>query len=181
MWNFQLPHTTRLSWIPDIAGDGHITNVGTNIGINIPAPLPQPLQNVKDDNGVINEATSAAAGVMTTTMHDKLDGIAAGAQVNVATNLGTSVTGSGVTVTSSTGNNATISGATASAAGLVTTGNQTFEGTKTFNNNIVASVTGNAATANSAGAVTITDESSETNTRYLAFTNAVSGERSILC
>lgn len=43
-------------------------------------------------------------------------------------------------------NFAAIPSASASASGVVTTGNQTFEGTKTFNNTISGSITGNAGT-----------------------------------
>lgn len=39
--------------------------------------------------------------------------------------------------------------ASESASGVVTTGNQTFEGTKTFNKTIAGSITGNAGTASS--------------------------------
>ncbi|MFA7407932.1 MAG: hypothetical protein WCY93_08985, partial [Anaerolineaceae bacterium] len=62
------------------------------------------------------------------------------------TNLGASVSGTTVTITSSTGSDAAIGGATASLAGIVTTGNQTFAGTKTFNSTISGSINGNANT-----------------------------------
>ena len=51
----------------------------------------------------------------------KLDGIASGAQVNVATNLSVSTTTTTNTIASSTGTNATIGEATGSAAGLMST------------------------------------------------------------
>ena len=51
----------------------------------------------------------------------KLDGIAAGAQVNVATNLGQSTATDELTITSSTGNNITVAEATSSIAGLMST------------------------------------------------------------
>lgn len=50
----------------------------------------------------------------------KLDGIAAGAQVNVATNLGATANGTSLTVSSSTGTNASIPAATTSAWGAMT-------------------------------------------------------------
>jgi hypothetical protein len=85
---------------------------------------------------------------MTSDDKTKLDGIAAGAQVNVGTNLGiTAGTTAGPIVTSSTGNNATLPTATASASGVVTTGNQTWAGVKTFNSTITGSISGNAGTA----------------------------------
>ena len=54
----------------------------------------------------------------------KLDGIAAGAQVNVGTNLGISGTGNTRTITSSTGSNVSVPMATASNAGLMATGDK---------------------------------------------------------
>jgi hypothetical protein len=93
----------------------------------------------------------------------KLDGIAAGAQVNVATNLGVTTTTTSNTITSSTGTNATIGEATSSAAGLMsTTHHNKLDGiaagaTNVTNNNQLTngagyitssgSISGNAATA----------------------------------
>ena len=54
----------------------------------------------------------------------KLDGIAAGAQVNLPTNLGITGTGNSRTITSSTGTNVTIPVATTSTAGLMATGDK---------------------------------------------------------
>ena len=53
--------------------------------------------------------------------HSKLDGIAAGAEVNVATNLGKTTATGQITITSSTGSNVVIGEATASIAGLMST------------------------------------------------------------
>ena len=53
--------------------------------------------------------------------HSKLDGIAAGAEVNVATNLGKTTAAGQITITSSTGSNVVIGEATASIAGLMST------------------------------------------------------------
>lgn len=66
-------------------------------------------------------ATTSAAGFMTATDKSKLDGVAAGAQVNVPTNLGITGTGNSRTITSSTGINVTIPVATSSTAGLMAT------------------------------------------------------------
>lgn len=81
-------------------------------------------------NTALAAATTSLAGVMTSADKTKLDGIAAGAQVNVGTNLGTSYSTTTVTITSSTGNNTSIAAATASDAGIVTNTTQTFGGTK---------------------------------------------------
>jgi hypothetical protein len=69
---------------------------------------------------VLPGANSTLAGVMISTDKTKLDGIESGAQVNVATNLGTSVSNTQVTITSSTGTDAVISSANNTSAGILT-------------------------------------------------------------
>ena len=69
-------------------------------------------------------ATASAAGFMSATDKSKLDGIAAGAQVNVPTNLGITGTGDSRTLTSSTGGNVIIPVATTSIAGLMAIGDK---------------------------------------------------------
>lgn len=64
-----------------------------------------------------------------------------------ATNLSTTTTGNTVTIVSDTGTDAVISGANSTVAGVVTTGDQTFAGNKTFSSTIVGSINGNAGTA----------------------------------
>ncbi len=80
----------------------------------------------------------------TTALKNKLDGIASGATVNVSTNLSATHNTTTVVINSSDGDNATINGATASAAGVVTTGNQTFGGDKTISGNLSANKVYNA-------------------------------------
>lgn len=63
------------------------------------------------------------------------------------TNLTTSADGTSFTIVSDTGTDATITAANSTVAGLMTTGAQTFAGTKTFSNTISGSINGNAATA----------------------------------
>jgi hypothetical protein len=66
-------------------------------------------------------------------------------------NLGvTGGTTAGPIITSSAGTNATIPTASGTASGVVTTGNQTWAGTKTFSSTISGSINGNAATATNA-------------------------------
>jgi hypothetical protein len=63
---------------------------------------------------------SLGSSLMISDDKTKLDGIEAGAQVNVATNLGTTTTNTQVTITSSTGTDAVISSANATSAGILT-------------------------------------------------------------
>lgn len=76
----------------------------------------------------------------TTAYRDKLAGIAAGAQVNVATNIGGSVSATAVTLTSSTGTGVALNGATTAAAGLLVAAD------KTILDGLPASVAAKAAT-----------------------------------
>lgn len=73
----------------------------------------------------ISAATTSAAGSMSASDKTKLDGIASGAQVNVATNLSYTTAATTGTVASSTGTNATIPAATTSLAGLMTNTDKT--------------------------------------------------------
>jgi hypothetical protein len=108
----------------------------------------QLVVNVPWTDTTYSNVTTSVNGLMLATDKVKLDGIAAGAQVNVATNLGiTAGTTAGPIVTSSTGTSATLPTATASASGVVTTGAQTWAGVKTFNSTITGSISGNAGTA----------------------------------
>ena len=108
-------------------------------------------------------ATASVNGYMTSTYASKLDGIAAGAQVNVATNLSTTANGTSLTVASSTGTNASIPAATTTAWGAMTDEDKTkLDGIATGATNVTntnqltngagyitssASISGNAATA----------------------------------
>ena len=97
---------------------GAEVNVATNLAVST-AGTEVEITCSTGNNATIGQATSSAAGVMTTAHHDKLDGIASGAQVNVATDLGRSTSTTQVTITSSTGSNTTIDEASGSAAGVM--------------------------------------------------------------
>lgn len=80
---------------------------------------------------LVNSKVTAQSGKglstndFTTALLDKLNGIQAGAQVNVATNLGRSSTATAVSITSSTGNSASIPAATTTAAGVMSSADKT--------------------------------------------------------
>jgi hypothetical protein len=64
-----------------------------------------------------------------------------------ATNLSSSANGSTVSVFSDTGTDVVLAGANSTTAGVLTSEAQTIAGTKTFNNTITGSISGNAGTA----------------------------------
>ena len=154
----------------------------TNLGVSRTGSAVTVTCSTGND-AVINEATSSDAGVMTTTQHDKLDGIEAGAEVNVGTNLSNSTGGGSVTIESSTGNNTTISAATTSAAGVMSS---TMKSKLDGIADNATNVTNNTQITNGAGYVTASDTvaaadtikvgaTTNTNPRYLAFVNGTSG------
>jgi len=74
-----------------------------------------------DGSDDIQDATNSQKGLMTATYATKLEGIAAGAEVNVATNLSVGTkTATALDINSSTGTNVTIPAATTDEAGLMT-------------------------------------------------------------
>jgi hypothetical protein len=109
---------TDKSKLDGIAAGAQV-NVPTNLGITGTGDA-RSITSSTGTNVTIPVATSSTAGLMATADKSKLDGIAAGAQVNVATNLGYSAATASGTVTSSTGSNATLPAATTSLAGLLT-------------------------------------------------------------
>ncbi len=98
---------------------GAQVNVPTNLGITGTADA-RTITSSTGTNVTLPVATTSVAGLMAIGDKAKLDGIAAGAQLNVATNLGYTAAASNGTVSSSTGNNATLPAATTSLAGLLT-------------------------------------------------------------
>ena len=99
--------------------DGAEVNVGTNITISEGTNTVE-VQSSTGNNDTIAAATTSAAGVMTSSDKSKLDGIDAGAEVNVDTNITVSEGSSTVEIQSSTGTNDSIAAATTSAAGVMT-------------------------------------------------------------
>ena len=99
--------------VAQIAGGGD-----TDLGVST-TTTAVTVTSSTGNNATIGEASSSAAGVMSAAHHDKLDGIASGADSNVATNLGSSANTTSFTITSSTGTNVTINEATSSEAGAM--------------------------------------------------------------
>ena len=105
-----------------------VTNTAPNVTTNLSTThnASTIIVNSSDGtNATVNAATTSLAGVLSSTDKNKLDGIAAGAQVNVATNLGITGTGNTRTITSSTGTNVTVPVATTTTAGLLSTSDKT--------------------------------------------------------
>jgi hypothetical protein len=106
----------------------------------------------------------------------KLDGIASGAQVNVATNLTwTAGSTAGPTVNSSTGTGQAIPSASATASGAVTTAAQTFAGVKTFSSTIVGTIDNATNAAN----IAVSADTTNAN-RHLTFTSGASGNQAAM-
>lgn len=126
--------------------DGAEVNVATDLSYTASTRV---LASSTGTDATLPEVVAAGnSGLMTGADKTKLDGIATGAEVNVATNITITENATTVTVASSTGSNDNIAGATASLSGVVTNTTQTFGGDKTFSNDV--NVTGTlTATAKS--------------------------------
>ena len=98
---------------------GSQVNVATNLS-SAPTTTTYLVESSTGNDTTLLAATTAAAGVMTAADKLKVDGLEAGAQVNVATNLANTPGSTTVLVTSSTGLDTTLPAATASAAGVMT-------------------------------------------------------------
>lgn len=114
--------------------DSALANLAVQVGqitagsvVSVSGTLPIVVDNTDPQNPVIsiNAATTSAAGSMSAADKTKLDGIEAGAQVNVDTDLAYVPAASSGEVTSSTGTNATIPAATTTEAGLLTAADKT--------------------------------------------------------
>lgn len=99
--------------------EGAQANVATNLATTADA-TSRTVTSSTGTNAVLPAVSASAAGVMTVLQRAKLEGIQAGAQVNVATNLATTADATSRTVTSSTGANAIFPAATTTVAGVMT-------------------------------------------------------------
>lgn len=120
----QLQQTTlgaQLGSAVDAAAARALIGAGTGAGTVTSVSATTPLASSGGTTPTLSipAATGAAPGHMTATQAAKLDGIAPGAQVNVATNIGVGGSGNTRTITSSTGAGANLPLATTDAAGLM--------------------------------------------------------------
>jgi hypothetical protein len=99
---------------------GAQVNVPTNLTLGTRTTTTVPVLSSTGDGVTLPIVTTALAGVMSAADKSKLDGIAAGAQVNVGTNLSWQVNTTTGYMLSSTGGTATVWEATTGAAGLMT-------------------------------------------------------------
>ena len=123
------------------------------------------------DNGsgiTINDVSTTTAGVMTSADKVKLNGIEAGAEVNVDTNLSEGAsTNTTVQITSSTGNSATLNSASTTRAGLLSKTKFDEIGTNTSNIS-----TNTSAISTNAGAISTNSSAISTNASAIALNTA---------
>jgi hypothetical protein len=131
-------NSTRLATTAFVKAQGYVTTATAGVN-SVSGSAPIVSSGGTNPSISLLPATTSAAGSMSAADKAKLDGIAAGAQVNLPTNLGVSAgTSSGPTITSSTGSSATLPVASATASGVVTTGAQSWAGAKTFTGVVTA-------------------------------------------
>lgn len=105
--------------------DAIVSNVTTDLSIANRGVDTLDINSSDGADITVPKATTSLTGLMSAADKTKLDGIATGAQVNVATDLSVAnKTGTTLDVASSTGNDATIPAATATDAGLMTAADQ---------------------------------------------------------
>lgn len=105
-----------------------LSTLASTVGTDIKSlrDTTTPIAHVGSTGTAHGNATTSVAGFMSSTDKTKLDGIAVGAQVNVATNLAQGTrTATTVPVTSSTGTSATLAVATTSLAGVMSSADKT--------------------------------------------------------
>lgn len=128
-----------IGWVNPSAGSGTVSSVGMTVptGLSVSG---SPITT----SGTLSLTYAAGYVGYTTTEASKLSGIAAGAQVNVPTNLAQGTrTATTVPITSSTGTSATLAAATTSLAGVMSSAD------KTKLDGIAAGATANTGTVTS--------------------------------
>lgn len=108
----------------DGIGEGAQANVATNLGVTR-ASTDVTVSSSTGGDVTLGSATVSLAGVMTADDKSKLNGVSAGAQVNVGTDLSYSTAVSSVTLISSTGDSVEVPAATVDAAGAMSAADRT--------------------------------------------------------
>lgn len=99
---------------------GAQVNVATNISQGVRTGTSVSVNSSTGTGAILTGASVTEAGIMVASDKSKLDGVEAGAQVNVATNLAQGTrTATTAQITSSTGASATLTSASTSEAGLL--------------------------------------------------------------
>tara|TARA_R110000851_G_scaffold57420_2_gene133758 strand:+ start:3490 stop:4878 length:1389 start_codon:yes stop_codon:yes gene_type:complete len=159
------------SWIDLTSQGSGSTDITTSAGSSTVT-----VESNTGADGVIGAATISVAGVMTAADKTKLDGIDAGAEVNVDTDISeNTVTNTTVEVASSTGANATLNQASTSRAGVLSKAK--FDEI-VANTAKVSDVNHNVATdlSNTPSATEVTVESSDgNNTSIVAASTSIAG------
>ena len=149
-----MSHTDK-SKLDGIAAGAQV-NVGTNLSYST-ASTTGTVNSSTGNNATIPAATTSLAGLLTGADKTKLNGIAAGAQVNVGTNLGTAVVSTNSrSITSSTGNNITVPVVTTTVAGFMShTDKSKLDGIETGATADQTITAGNGLTGGGTGNVTL--------------------------
>lgn len=100
-------------------------SVATNLALGTATTTTQPITNTNGTGFILPAATVSLAGLLSSADKTKLDTIASGAQVNVATNIGSTHNASTVSLSSSTGTGTTLNAATGALAGVLTAADKT--------------------------------------------------------
>ena len=156
------------------SGSVTLTNSAPNVTTNLSTTTAATTVTIVSSDGTnasIPAATTSVAGVMTGADKTKLNGIASGAQVNVATNLSKTTSTTDVTINSSTGTNIAIGAASTTVAGVMT---KALYDNVIANNAKVSNVTTNLGYTASAtnGVVTSSDGTNATLPLVVAAGNA---------
>lgn len=111
--DFTSAEKTKLSGVQA----GAQVNVATNLSLG-GSGNNRTLNSSTGSNVALVLASSTTAGLLSTSMYDKLVGISPGAEPNVATNLDRTLSTTSITITNTNGTNAILPSATPSTAGL---------------------------------------------------------------
>lgn len=93
---------------PNLTFTNTAPNVPSNLALGTANATTRAITNSNGTGITLPSVTTTLAGLMPAADKVKLNGIAAGAQVNVPTNLGSSLSGSTLNITSSTGSNTSV-------------------------------------------------------------------------